>query len=142
MNFEALAVELMETMHKIRKRKAQKQLNDSMQGENFVLFYISQHEGNVVPSDISNEMGISSARIAATLNSLEKKGQIVRRIDTQDRRRILIDLTPAGREQGQKQLQMVMTTTTNMLRYLGEEDAKDFIRIMQRLADKGPEDFM
>ena len=142
MDYEPLAVEFMQTMHQMRKRKAQKQLSDSMQGESFVLFYISHHEGYVIPSDISNEMGISSARIAATLNSLEKKGLIIRRIDGQDRRRILIDLTDAGREKVQEHYQTVMGITTNMLRYLGEQDAKEFIRIMQKLADKGPEDFL
>ncbi len=142
MDYEPLAVEFMQTMHQMRKRKAQKQLSDSMQGESFVLFYISHHEGYVIPSDISNEMGISSARIAATLNSLEKKGLIVRRIDGKDRRRILIDLTDAGREQVQEHYQMIMGITTNMLRYLGEQDAKEFIRIMQKLSDKGPEDFL
>jgi Transcriptional regulators len=142
MNFEALAIEFMETMHQMRKRKTQKQLNDSMKGESFVLLYISRHEGNVIPSDISNEMGISSARIAATLNSLEGKGLIVRRIDEQDRRRILIDLTEAGRNHVQDHHKMIMGITTNMFRYLGEEDAKEFIRIMKRLADKGPEDFV
>ena len=78
MDYKSLAREFMEIMHKMRKRKAQKQVSDSMHGEHFVLFYISRHEGNVIPSDISNEMGISSARIAAALNGLEGKGYIVR----------------------------------------------------------------
>lgn len=143
MDYDLLAKEFMETMHHMRKRKGQKELNDSMQGESFVLFYISHHKDNVTPSDISNAMGITSARIAATLNSLESKGFIERRIDTQDRRRILIDLTKTGKEHVQKHYDMVMTITKNMLKYLGEDDSKEFIRIMKRLADRGgPESFM
>ncbi|HEX3078603.1 MAG TPA: MarR family transcriptional regulator [Lachnospiraceae bacterium] len=142
MDYEGLAREYMEVMYQMRKRSAQKHINDSMHGENFVLHYISMHEGNVVPSDISNEMGITSARIAATLNSLEGKGFISRRIDAQDRRRILIDLTDAGKEQAKKQYHMIKNITTNMLQYLGDDDAKEFIRIMRKLADKSPEDFM
>ena len=141
MEYEKLSREYMEIMYKMRKRKAQKQVSDSMHGEHFVLFYISRHEGNVIPSDISNEMGISSARIAAALNGLEGKGYIVRSIDVTDRRKILIQLTDAGREQVQKHHQEIMGITTHMLEYLGEKDAKDLIRIMKRLADKGPEDF-
>lgn len=142
MDFDKLAYEYMELMHQMRKRKGSKQVNDSMHGEHFVLFYISKHEGNVIPSDISNEMGISSARIAAALNSLEGKGLITRRIDVNDRRRILINLTDAGQQQVDQHYQMIMNITTKMLIYLGEHDAKELLRIMKRLAEKGPEDFM
>lgn len=142
MDYEKLAHEYMEVMHQMRRRKTQKQLNDSMHGENFVLFFIHKHEGNVIPSDLSNEMGITSARIAATLNSLEGKGFITRRIDIEDRRRILVDLTDAGREQVQNQYQMIMKAITNMLQFIGEDDAKEFLRILKKLADKVPEDFM
>lgn len=141
MDYKNLAMEYMELMKKMRMRKAQKQLSDSMHGEHFVLFYISQHEGNVIPSDISNEMQITSARIAATLNSLESKGLIIRRIDAKDRRRILIDITDEGRKMVREHHKMIMGITVNMLEYLGEPDATELIRIMKRLADKGPEDF-
>lgn len=142
MNFEEMAKIYMETVYQMRKRNAQKHLNDSMHGENFVLYFISKNEEKVIPSDISNEMGITSARVAAALNSLEGKGLIVRRIDADDRRRIIIELTDLGREQVQKKYQKIMNMATNMLQYLGEEDALELIRIMKKLALKGPEDFI
>lgn len=142
LDYESLAHEFMETMVQVRRRKSQKHINDSMHGENFVLFYISKNKGNIVPSDISNEMGISSARIAATLNSLEGKGFITRRIDGEDRRRILINLTDTGREQVNKQYKLIMGITTNMLKNLGDEDAVEFVRIMKKLVEKAPEDCM
>lgn len=141
MDYKDLALEFIEVMNQTRRRSIPKQIDDSMRGEHFVLNYISEHEGNVIPSDISNEMGISSARIAAALNSLEKKGLILRRIDAEDRRRILIDMTDTGREQVKKHYQMILNTTTNMLRYLGEEDAKNYIRIMKKLTEFGKENF-
>lgn len=73
MDYKDLALEFIEVMNHTRKRNIPKQIDDSMRGEHFVLHYISEHEGDVTPSDISNEMGITSARIAAALNSLEKK---------------------------------------------------------------------
>lgn len=141
MDYESLAHEYMEVMHQMRGRNTQKHVNDSLHGESFVLSYISEHEGNVIPSDISNAMGATSARIAAALNSLEGKGLISRRIDTEDRRRILIDLTDAGREQVHNQNQMMMSFVSNMLQYLGEYDSKEYIRIMKKLAERNPEDF-
>lgn len=135
MDYKDLALEFMEVMNQSRKRSVPKQIDDSMRGEHFVLHYISEHDGNVIPSDISNEMGITSARIAAALNSLEKKGLITRRIDAQDRRRILIDMTDTGREQVKKHYEKILETTINMLKHLGEEDAKNYIRIMKKMAD-------
>nr|WP_305145035.1 MarR family winged helix-turn-helix transcriptional regulator [Anaerotignum propionicum] len=125
----------------MRKINSHKEIHDSVHGENFVLLFISQRGGKVIPSDISNEMGISTARVAAALNSLEKKGLIIRRIDAEDRRRILIDLTDSGMEQVKNHYSMVLNMVKNMLHFLGEKDAKEFIRIMKRLAEKGPEGF-
>jgi DNA-binding MarR family transcriptional regulator len=96
----------------------------------------------VIPSEISNEVGISTARVAATLNSLESKGWVTRKIDVNDRRRILVEMTPEGKEQVEKHFQMIMNTTTNMLEYLGEHDANEYVRIMKRLAERRPEDFL
>ena len=141
MNYESLAHEYLDIMYAMRGRNAQKRVNDSMHGEAFVLSYVSEHEGNVIPSDISNAMGITSARVAAALNGLEGKGLVTRRIDTEDRRRILIDLTDAGREKVKEQKQMMVGFVTSMLQYLGESDAKEYIRIMKKLADRKPEDF-
>lgn len=142
MDYTSLAREFMGIMFQLRKRSTQKMLSESMHGEIFVLNYISGHAGNVIPSEISNELGVSTARVAATLNSLESKGLITRKIDVSDRRRILVEMTPAGKEQVEKHFQMVMETTANMLRYLGEHDAKEYIRIMGRLAERSPEDFL
>jgi DNA-binding MarR family transcriptional regulator len=142
MDYTTLAHEFMKNMGQLRKHNSQKQLNDSMHGEAFVLHYISMHDGNVIPSEISKEMGISSARIAATLNSLESKGMITRMIDVSDRRRILVELTSSGKEQVEKHFQEIMEFTTNMLCFLGEHDAKEYVRIMGRLADRSPEDFL
>lgn len=142
MDYTSLAREYMQVMHQMRNLNGQKKIHDSMHGENFMLNYISQRQGGIIPSEISNEMGITSARIAAALNSLEAKGLITRRIDTEDRRRILIELTEAGREQAKKHYDMIMNITINMLQYLGEEDAMELIRIMKKLAERNPEEFV
>lgn len=137
-DYTKLAHEFMEIMYQMRRRKPQKQLNDSLHGEQFVLFFISEHGGSVIPSEISNEMGISSARIAAALNSLEKKNLITRRIDINDRRRIIVELTDAGDEQAKQHYQKIMNVATKMLEHLGDHDAEELIRIMKKLVKEDP----
>ena len=80
-------------------------------------------------------MSISTARIAAALGSLESKGLITRQIDKDDRRRILVSLTPEGEETARKQQQNVLNNISQMLQKLGEHDAKEYVRIMGKIAE-------
>jgi DNA-binding MarR family transcriptional regulator len=141
MDYEKLAAEFVKLFGRMERQKARKKVTDSMHGEQFILFYLSAHESIATPSDICREMGISSARIAAALNRMEEKGLVTRRIDTHDRRRILVDLTESGRTEVEKRKSEVRTTTANMMRYLGEDDAKELVRIMKRLSEVTPDDF-
>ena len=141
MDYTALAREYMAVLHKMRKRKNPKRINDSLHGEQFVLAFLSRHDGRVIPGDISKEMGISSARIAAALNNLEAKGLVSRSIDPCDRRRILVELTDAGRAQEAEHTKQIMGMLVHMLEDLGEEDAIVFLRILNKLAEHAPEEF-
>jgi DNA-binding MarR family transcriptional regulator len=141
MDFTELAREYMEVLFKMRKRKNDKKINDSMHGEQFVLTYVSKHGGSVIPSEISNEMGISTARIAAALNNLENKGLVTRRIDERDRRRILVELTAAGRAQEAEHARVITGMIARMLEDLGETDALEFLRILKKIAEHPPEEF-
>ena len=89
-----------------------------------------------VPSDLENAMSISSARIAAILNGLENKGLITRRIDSNDRRRTILRLTPAGEKETVKATERLMDLAKEIIEYLGEDDAAAYVRIMGRIADR------
>ena len=134
MIYDELAQSFMEIMYTLRSTEPPKVINESMRGEQFALQYIYQQKKQVLPSEICQYMHISSARVAATLNSLEKKGLITRQIDKNDRRRILVKLTPQGKEAAQSHQQQVLEKTSKMLKTLGEHDAQEFIRILEILA--------
>jgi DNA-binding MarR family transcriptional regulator len=135
MDYKQLAVQFMESMHMLHRARPHKRLNESMQGEAFVLQFLSYHQGYVLPSEISNVMGISSARVAAALNSLERKGLINRQIDPSDRRRILVSLTLQGKQLAADKEREMMEKTSALLSLLGEDDAKEYIRLTRRLAE-------
>ncbi len=135
MDYRELALEFMKKMFALNKARPQRQFQESMQGETVVLQYLSDHEDSVLPSEISAFMGISSARIAATLNSLEKKEFITRRIDLSDRRRILVEITPKGRALAGELKADILENTSKMLAFLGEHDAREYIRITGRMAE-------
>lgn len=139
MDYSRLAVEFLEQMYSFRKIKPLKSIDESLQGEIFAINYIAIHGDDVLPGEISNDMDVSSARVAQTLNNLEKKGLITRRIDPNDRRKILVTLTPEGKTFSEMHRKHILETVVKMLEMLGEDDAREFVRIMARLVKIAPE---
>ena len=140
MDYQQLAEQFWQAGHQNFRGGPQRRIDESMRGESFVIFFLSQRHGTTQPSDISAAMGVSTARIASALNALEDKGLVTRRIDPGDRRRILVDLTPAGLQLAQSQRQEMLNHTIRLFEYLGDNDAQEFVRIWGRLAEFTPPD--
>ena len=119
----------------LRRAGLLKNIAGALRGEVFVLQYIASHNEEALPGEIGSDIGVSSARIAQTLNNMENKGWITRRIDRADRRKIIVKLTPEGRKAAGEHQRMIMEAVTNMLHLLGERDAEEFVRIMGKLTD-------
>lgn len=135
MDEHALASELLTKMFMMNKARPQRKMNDGMRGESVVLQFVIFHDGAVLPSEISAFMNISTARTAAALNSLERKGLVTRNIDPSDRRRILVTLTDRGEAYAREERNHMLKHTTLLIRRLGEKDATEFVRIMGRVAE-------
>ena len=136
MDYSDISKELLQTIYDFYKIKTQRQFNNAIQGEAFALQFIAQHDDAVIPSDIENAMSVSSARVATVLGGLENKGLITRRIDPDDRRRIILKLTPTGEKQAASSAEQLLDLIKTRLEYLGEKDAKAFVRIIGKLFDK------
>ena len=134
MDFEVLAKEFLKNMIMLHKARHQRFTQEGIQGESIVLHHIGKHK-EIIPGHISDAMGVSSARVAAVLNSLESKGLITREIDSGDRRRIIVKLTPKGAEQAEAQRKKNMELISSILTELGEHDAKEYVRITGKLAE-------
>jgi len=87
-----------------------------------------------VPGQISGEMGISSARVATALNNLEDKGLITREIDIEDRRKIIVRLTPMGADHVDEWQRRLLEKLADILVRIGEDDARELVRITGKLA--------
>lgn len=102
-------------------------------GEFFVLNYLSEHEDNVYPKDLSESMGVSTARIAVVLNQLEKKQLVRRRVDPRDNRRMIVDLTEEGQQKIEQAQAQFHAYVCAKLEELGPEDAQAYVRISKKL---------
>ncbi|PWM43199.1 MAG: hypothetical protein DBX52_00150 [Clostridiales bacterium] len=134
MEFQLLARDFLHQMYLLRRVRPQRQISEAMRGEAFILQYIDEQGGNVQPSEISEAMDTSTARVAAALKHLENNGFITRMPDREDRRRVFVGLTPAGVLRAEQHRQIILENAAKMLRLLGEQDAAEYVRITGRLA--------
>jgi len=135
MDYDELAIELIRNMHSARRSGFGKHFSEGLRGEMFVLFYIMKTGGKAIPGQISSSVGVSSARIAMALNSLEEKGLITREIDIEDRRKINVELTQKGQEYVEEEQKRQVENVKGVLMSLGEKDAKELVRIIGRLSE-------
>jgi len=135
MDYPQLAREWLQNMRPLHQAMLQRNIDASIRGEAFVLRFIAGHPNPVLPSDISHEMRVSSAMVAATLNRLEGKGLITRQIDQGDRRRVLVEITKDGETQAGRHHQEAIREAGKMLSLLGEADAREYVRLTGKLAD-------
>jgi DNA-binding MarR family transcriptional regulator len=112
-------------------------------GESFLLRLLAckdellTHTGDgVYPSVLQKRMGTSSARVAAILSSLEKKGFITREVDRSDRRRVIVSITAAGKAHADAEMIEMDAVIKEIFLSLGEDDTNEFIRILDRVFEE------
>lgn len=139
MDYTPLAREYLEHLADVNKTAAMarqlRRAGDVMCGELFVMLLMRRCGGSVYPGHISREAQISTARVAALLNSLEKKGFISRSPSENDRRMSVVSLTEDGRAYADEKSVEIIGRHAAALRSLGERDAKELVRLLGRLAE-------
>ena len=116
-------------------KNAMEQMGRSGRGERFILKYLYDKETAVLPSEIGDAMHSSNARISAALGSLEKKGQVHREIDINNRRNILVTITDEGRERTRIEMENMRSQLVSIFTEMGEQDAAEFVRLIRRFSE-------
>lgn len=137
--YEALALDLMDSLNKSIKNPPHEEISAAMRGEMAVLRLLAREGQPIAAGEISRTLGMTTSRIAAVLGSLEKKTLILRQTDASDKRRVLVTLTPQGSVFFQARKQEALRDTGALLARLGEEDAVHFVRILKRIHELIPE---
>ena len=133
MDMEQMSTELLRFMESLPRRAPQNWLGEFSRGEVFLLSYLHSNGGTAIPGKMSEAMQTSTARIAAALNSLERKGWITREPSEDDRRQKLVHLTQAGADHIKLYRDNALKNITKLLIELGEKDALEYLRITQRM---------
>ena len=69
------------------------------------------------------------------LRALEERGLVTRTASAKDKRRVVVTITDAGRVAADKIRDEGVEMVADFLRELGEEDARDLVRVINRVAE-------
>jgi len=106
---------------------------DMSKGEAGILTYLSFFHNNVLAGELSKQLRLTSGRIAIALKGLERKGYVKRKRDEKDHRKVIVTVTPKGKEHATKQKEHALNSVEAILKHLGEEDSKEFIRLFHKI---------
>lgn len=87
--------------------------------------------------EAAERLGVDRTTMVALIDALEAKGLVARHRSAQDRRRNIVELTPAGQDCLRRASRARDNVEREFLAPLGDDLAQQFIRALQILA-KGP----
>ena len=93
-------------------------------------------EGNGGPmpvGTVGSRVHITSGTMTSVLDTLQRNGYVERLHDPDDRRRVLVDVTPAAQEVLDLLLPEVVRTTTAVIAGLAEAELHDFLATLARI---------
>ena len=130
-----LAEEIMEIFDRRKHGMPHEEISAAMRGEMAVLRLLAMENRALTAGEISRMLHMTTSRIAAVLGALDKKALIVRSTDAQDKRRVQVTLTTKGLAICQRKKHAALKNISHALSQLGEQDAKEFVRLMRRMND-------
>lgn len=126
--------ELMELMVKNRHGAFSK-IEKSCKGANIVIKALDILGEPANPKFLADTLNLSTARIAAVLGNLEKRGLIIRTMDPDDRRKINVSLTEAGKKVAKAEKLEVRTKIIRVFELMGEADTKKYLELTAKFVD-------
>lgn len=111
-------------------------LREFLEGETAALYYLcGAGSAGATPSQLSEALEVSRARAANILRSLREKGYVEMDVAADDRRKMDVRCTPAGKRCFRKKYDFLLHCIDKYVDILGEEDILALTRLLQKAAD-------
>lgn len=133
MDYRKTAEELCDTFRNKEARKLADLLDKGSKGIYVILRILRECNGEVFAGDIAQAMDISTARVAAALNTLSEKRYIERKPSAADGRKTVVEITADGLRALNERENAVLGLIESFLRKLTVEEAQTFITITAKL---------
>jgi DNA-binding MarR family transcriptional regulator len=106
---------------------------DSTMAMAFVILAIDNNTGTPV-TKIAPRIGMEPNSLSRLLNSLEEKGAILRKNDSNDQRKVLVYLTEIGEEFKNIAIQTVIEVEKSITKNLSKEEKKLILKMMNNIS--------
>ena len=106
---------------------------ESLRGENAVLTYLVRHPAEVHPGELAEKLSLVPGRMTDILKTLEKKGMIRREKDPEDRRRVLVMITPKGIRNVTERREQIRIQYSGLYKALGLNDMVKLIELLAKV---------
>lgn len=106
-----------------KKSLMQQEMVKGARGESFAVQELYR-KGSLTPSQLASAMKATAGRVSTLLAGLEKKGQIAREPDPDDRRIVHVSLTQTGKERAEKQRDDMRDAVCWIFSQMGERRAR------------------
>ena len=125
--------QLYNILFQIMGNKKNASLIESLRGENAVLTYLVHHSTEIHPSELAEKLSLVPGRMTDILNTLEKKRMIRREKDPEDRRRVLVMITPKGIRNVTERREQIRMQYSGLYEALGLEDTIKLIELLVKV---------
>lgn len=133
MDYRVLAEELIGIRHLSSSMTTEREVSKVVDGCPYVLSRLFEEGEGAYPKQLREDMGVSTARIAAILNQLEERGYITREEDPDDSRHVIVRLTNAGADKACEQHDALVNYYASALQALGPDDAREYVRLHSKV---------
>lgn len=113
-----------------KRSRMQQEMVKGAKGEPFAVHELYR-KGPLTPSQLASSMKTTTGRVSTLLSALEKKGQITRESDPDDRRVVHVNLTEAGRERAERQRESMREAICWIFSQMGERRAREFVELTE-----------
>lgn len=135
MEKEDLCNLLKERLWQVNKLEITAALRDFTEGETAALACLYKEGEQMTPSQISDSLNISRARITCILTTLRKKELVVMEMSAEDRRKMLVKLTAKGREVMSEKLSRLDSLLAIYVDAVGSGSAEQLAEILKKAVD-------
>lgn len=131
MREEDLGDELYNLLAEFLNRRINRAVQDSIRGEYGVLRYLMYVQDNVTAGILNEQLHVVPGRMTDILKSLENKGLIRRYKDDEDKRRVNVCITDAGRTEAEEKRKYIADEYEGLFKILSKDDTEELIRLLK-----------
>lgn len=108
--------------------------NDLRPSEEMFLLKINMLSDNndVKVNDLVNNLRFAPSTVSTILKTLEDNGYVVRSVNEDNRREVLVKVTSKGKNKLETTKKMHFDMVSDLITYLGENDARKLIEILEK----------